>query len=85
MKKPESSKLEVYDFMSITEFVNEKYNLGLDTNDLWHWFVGAYEIENGSHVSFDTEIYDEDKEWVKIMKKHLKEEFGEDIELLVEW
>ena len=85
MKKPTSTKKEVYDFLSIAEFVNEKYNLGLDSTTMWHWFVDAYEVDNGSCISFDVKIEPEDKEWVKKLKKHLKDEFGEDIELLVEW
>ena len=85
MKKPTTTKLEVYDLMSITDYVSEKYNLHLNYNDIWHWFVDLYEPDNGSHVSLGTEIYEDDKPWVKEMKKYLELEFGDDIALLIEW
>lgn len=85
MEKPTAKQLEVYDLLSLTSYVSKKYNLNLNDMDVWHWFVDAYEPDNGSQIDLNTQIYDTDKPWVKEMKKHLQTEFGDEIPLLVEW
>lgn len=85
MEKPEKQVIEVYDLLSITEYVSEKYNLDLDDNDVWHWFVDTHEPSNGSKLYLNTDVYSKDKTWVKDMKQALEKEFGKNIPLLVEW
>lgn len=85
MKKPQAQNVDVYDFPSIASYVNEKYKLGLSDNELWHWFVDRYEPDNGTQISFDTAIDEDDKNWVKDLKQNLEVEFGSEINLLVQW
>lgn len=85
MGKPEKQVVEAYDLLSITEYVSEKYNLNLDDNDVWHWFVNTHEPDNGSVMYLNTTVNKNDKDWVKEMKGALEKEFGNSIQLLVEW
>lgn len=85
MKKPQAKNADVYDFLSIASYVNEKYKLGLSDNELWHWFVDTYEPDNGTQISFDTAIDEDDKNWVKDLKQNLEVEFGSEINLLIQW
>lgn len=85
MEKPQKKVIEVYDLLSITEYVSEKYNLNLDDNDVWHWFVESHEPNNGSKICLNTDINSTDKDWVKGMKNALEKEFGKSILLIVEW
>ena len=71
--------------MSITNYVNEKYKLDIDSQTIQHWFVEAYEPDNEGYVTLSTNVNSMDQEWLKTMKKHLKKEFGKENELLVEW
>ena len=65
MEKPKIRTIEGYDLMGVTDYITEKYNLELDFNDIWHWFVDNYEPSNGTKVTLETEIYEDDKEWLK--------------------
>lgn len=85
MQKPQPKKLEVYNIIELAEYVMDKYNLDLDLNEVWHWFVDRYEPNNGSKIHFSTQIDKRDPEWIKDMKSHLNKDFGDNILLLEEW
>ena len=85
MQKPQPEKLEFYNMIELAEYVMDKYNLDLDLNEVWHWFVDRYEPDNGSKINFSTQSDKRDPEWIKTMKAHLKTEFGNNILLLEEW
>lgn len=59
--------------------------------NFWHWFVERYEVSNGCSVSFDV-AYDiecaEDEntpDWVVEILKMFQTEFGDEIEMEVNW
>lgn len=85
MQKPQSTNIQVYDFMSVASYVNEKYKLRLREHDLWHWFVDKYEPDNGSQIEFNTQLYPDDEVWLQELKKNIEIEFGQNITLLVQW
>lgn len=85
MEKPQLQTIQGYDLMAISDYVSEKYNLNLDFNEVWHWFVSNYEPNNGSYTTLITEVYPKDKDFIKNMKEALAKEFGKEVPLLIEW
>lgn len=83
MKKPVAETKEHYDIMEIFDYVQEKYNLDIIFMDFWHWFVYAYEPDNGVFVELDTSPDNLDNEEIKIVKEKLLTEFGTAIPLYV--
>lgn len=67
--------------------------------DFWHWFLDHYDVNNGSILTFyiqenledldeqvaNDEEDEEDIAWVREILQCFKDEFGEEIEVLIEW
>jgi hypothetical protein len=85
MEKPVAVKKEYFDIMELFGYVEEKYNLEVSFMDLWHWFVDAYEPDNGSFIEFDTTPEESDDDDIKIIKEKLAIEYGNEIPLYVSW
>lgn len=83
MEKPVSSEKEYYEIMSLFDYVEEKYNLDVKFIDFWHWFVNAYEPDNGSFVTLDTSPQKSDDNDIKVIKEKLAIEYGNEIPLYV--
>lgn len=92
MEKPTPVRKEVFDFMSMASFIEEKYNLTLfdseNRKDLWHWVVGTFEIDNGAPFYLSAKYYSEDgktEPWVRDTMKLFAAEFGNEIYTVCEW
>lgn len=83
MEKATLVKKEGYDIMEVFDHVQEKYELDVIFMDFWHWFVMAYEPDNGVFIHLDTSPNSGDDDEIKLVKEKLAIEYGAEIPLYV--
>jgi len=83
MEKPTLVQKKGYDIMEIFDYVQEKYKLDVIFMDFWHWFVMAYEPDNGTFIDLDTSPNERNDDEIKLVKEKLAIEYGPSIPLYV--
>lgn len=96
LTKPEQVSRSAYDWHDIQVYIETKHGFDMrdvkgkfggseEYQDYWNYLCGVYGFHNGSYVYFSQEMMSDAKPWQQAITDLILEEFGEEIEIWIEW